>query len=208
MRKTFATVLMVSALALTPAAVLAQSNTDDNATQSDDAMTEQDGSQSSDQNSGQSNDSMTGQAEDEPKDDMKAEETAAARGEFVTTQMANQTLSENYIGASVLIGSGEERESVGTVSQLIFDENDVITGAVVDVGGFLGIGAKPVGLQWSALEQVRADETVAFTTSLTREELENAPEFTSLEEKKSEENMEMQTEEPATEGSSDTTTTN
>ena len=34
---------------------------------------------------------------------------------------------------------------------------------------------------------MRAEETVAFTTTLTREELENAPEFKTLEEQASEE---------------------
>ena len=94
----------------------------------------------------------------------------------------------------MLIGSGEEQESVGTVSQLILDENDVITGAVVDVGGFLGLGAKPVGLQWDAMQRVKQEESVAFTTSLSREELENAPEFQTQEEIASEESIEMESE--------------
>lgn len=205
MKSLVASALVISALALPPATVLAQSSTDQNAEQSEgqtEGMTDQNATESGDAamengNAATDNAVTEGTAtedaatedkamSEEETDKMEAIETAGSRGDFLTEQTSAQTLSENYIGASVLIGSGEERESVGTISQLIFDDNDAITGAVVDVGGFLGLGAKPVGLQWNALEQVRAEETVAFTTSLTREELENAPEFETLDEQAAE----------------------
>ena len=184
MRSTVASVLMVSALALTPAAAMAQSSAEETVEQSGENLTEQ---------------SM---------DEKAAIDTAANRGEFLNAQMADQTLSSSYIGATVLIGSGEERESVGTVSQLIFDEQDAITGAVVDVGGFLGIGAKPVGLQWDSLKRVKNEQSVAFTTSMTREELENAPAFETQAEIASEENIDMQSEGSAAEQDSGTSSSN
>lgn len=209
MRNFVASALMVSALALTPATVLAQSSTDQDAAQSGDSTTQQDAGQTgqgtTNQGSGQSDETTTGQSKDQVEDEMEAIDTAGERGKFLTSQQSNQTLSESYIGASVLIGSGEERESVGTISQLIFDESDAITGAVVDVGGFLGIGAKPVGLQWDTLEQVRSEQTIAFTASMTREEFENAPEFKDLEEQSGEGTEEMEEEPASQEG---TTTTN
>ncbi len=186
MRSLFAPALMVSALALSPALVSA----DDSA------------GQATGQTAGQAGDAMTEsgslQNEDVKQDELRPLETAGQRGDFLTEQTANQVLSESYIGASVLIGTGEETESVGTISQLIFDDNDAITGAVVDVGGFLGIGAKPVGLQWSALEQRRAEDTVAFTTTLTRADFENAAEYRDLDDQRSEEMLELQEQQPAT----------
>nr|WP_281284899.1 PRC-barrel domain-containing protein [Roseovarius arcticus] len=49
--------------------------------------------------------------------------------------------------------------------------------AVVDVGGFLGIGAKPVALPASSMKFMR-DEAgrVHVTTALTKDELQNLPE--------------------------------
>lgn len=191
MKSLVASAFVISALALPPATVLAQSSTDQTAEQAE-SQTEGMADQNATQSGDAAADDGSAATEDkamsaEEKDEMEAIETAGSRGDFLTEQTSAQILSENYIGASVLIGSGDERESVGTISQLIFDDSDAIAGAVVDVGGFLGLGAKPVGLQWSALEQVRAEETVAFTTTLTREELENAPEFKTLEEQASEE---------------------
>jgi hypothetical protein len=99
----------------------------------------------------------------------------------ITTQKDGQVLSDSYIGASVVARSTEGVESVGKVSELLLDENDKIVGVVVDVGGFLGIAAKPVGLAWTGLSEEMSDGAVLLKTSLTREELEAAPEFKTLE---------------------------
>jgi hypothetical protein len=99
----------------------------------------------------------------------------------ITAQSENQVLSDSYIGASVVARSAEGTESVGKVSELLLDENDKIVGVVVDVGGFLGVGAKPVGLAWTGLSEEMSDGAVLLKTSLSREELEAAPEFKTLE---------------------------
>ncbi|MEX0922412.1 MAG: PRC-barrel domain-containing protein [Rhodovibrionaceae bacterium] len=201
MRRIFAPALMVSALALSPAVVMADDSSGQNAEPSSESMTDQNTGQT---DATQNDESMTeDNATSTDSSTSMSAETSADRGGFVTAQNSNQTLSETYIGASVLAGSGEERESIGTISQLIFDDSHAITGAVVDVGGFLGLGAKPVGLQWESLEERRAEDTVAFTTSMTREDFENAPEFKDLDEQRSE--QELQSEEPASTGTTGTT---
>lgn len=49
--------------------------------------------------------------------------------------------------------------------------------AVVDVGGFLGIGAKPVGLSLASLDFMRDQNgTVHATTAMTKDQLKNLPE--------------------------------
>jgi hypothetical protein len=109
----------------------------------------------------------------------------------ITTQKDGQVLSDSYIGASVVARSTEGVESVGKVSELLLDENDKIVGVVVDVGGFLGVGAKPVGLAWTGLSEEMSDGAVLLKTSLTREELEAAPEFKTLEAQQVEADREM-----------------
>lgn len=192
MRRIFAPALMVSALALLPASALADDSASQNAQPSSESTVEQNTDQTMTEDKAMD-------SEETSKDEMEpletTGETAGASSDFISAQTPNQTLSEEYIGASVLIDSGEEMESVGTISQLIFDDRNAISAAVVDVGGFLGLGAKPVGLQWSALEEKRAEQTVAFTTSLTREDFENAPEFKDLDEQQ----REQQAMQPVTE---------
>ncbi len=99
----------------------------------------------------------------------------------ITAQKDGQVLSDSYIGADVVARSAEGVESVGKVSELLLGEDDKIVGVVVDVGGFLGVGAKPVGLAWSGLSEEMSDGAILLKTSLTREELEAAPEFKTLE---------------------------
>lgn len=77
--------------------------------------------------------------------------------------------ASNLLGADVQTTGGE---SIGGVDEIWLDANGQVAGLVVDVGGFLGIGADPVLLAWSDL-QIRQDgDEVIAVTPLTREQLE------------------------------------
>lgn len=109
----------------------------------------------------------------------------------LTEQKAGEVLAESYLGADVVARSADGAESVGKVSDLLLGEDDKIVGVVVDVGGFLGVGAKTVGLSWAALTEEMSDGTLILRTSLTREELEEAPEFKTLDAQQIEGDSEM-----------------
>jgi hypothetical protein len=64
---------------------------------------------------------------------------------------------------------------VGTISHL--HGTGAQTHVVVDVGGFLGIGAKPVSLQLSQLDVMRDDhDSVHAITPMTKDQIEALPE--------------------------------
>lgn len=70
---------------------------------------------------------------------------------------------------------GPEDNNIGTVSHL--HGSGPTAQAVVDVGGFLGIGAKPVGLDVVKLNFMRDERgTVHATTSMTKDQLKALPE--------------------------------
>lgn len=100
---------------------------------------------------------------------------------ILTGQKSGEVLSDSYVGADVVARGPEGFESVGKVSALLFGPDDKIVGVVIDVGGFLGVGAKPVGLSWAALTEQQSEEGLMLRTSLSREDFEAAPEFESLE---------------------------
>jgi len=108
--------------------------------------------------------------------------TAAASGAFLDKQQAGQMRAEEIIGASV---KNPKDEDVGTIDDLVFDKDGRIVGAVVSVGGFLGMGAKSVGVDWSEL-QVRSSD--AIVVQWTKEELQAAPDFRTQEDIKAEQN--------------------
>jgi hypothetical protein len=95
-------------------------------------------------------------------------------------QQPDQVLSDSYIGAKVVARSDQGLEDIGTVSELVLGPDDKLVGVVVDVGGFLGVGAKSVGLSWASLTEERADGELLLKTELTRQDFEDAPEFKTL----------------------------
>lgn len=84
--------------------------------------------------------------------------------------------TENLTGARVY---DTNDKWVGEISELVIDDEGKITDAIVDVGGFLGIGEKPVALQLSDLKILRQDEgdEVMVYTAMAEDELKSMPEF-------------------------------
>ncbi len=70
-------------------------------------------------------------------------------------------------------------EDIGEVSELVIDTDGRITQAVVNVGGFLGIGEKAVALTMDEIQIVRSDagDDVRVYVDTTKEALEGRPEY-------------------------------
>ncbi len=86
------------------------------------------------------------------------------------------------IQASTLIGAelkNSADEKVGSISDLIIDQDGQVVGIVVGVGGFLGMGEKDVAIGWDDVTRSGAAEEPELRTDITREELETASEFES-----------------------------
>jgi len=67
--------------------------------------------------------------------------------------------------------------SIGKVSHM--HGSDMHAQVIIDVGGFLGMGARPVALQASRLNFMRDEGgTVHATTAMTKDELKQLPEHT------------------------------
>ena len=108
--------------------------------------------------------------------------TSAASGTYLTEQGATQISANDYIGSAVYTSTDE---SIGSVTNLILEENGGIVAAVVGVGGFLGLGAKDVAVPMDKLTVTRdtANGTIRLTTTETAETLKAAPEFVTMKDK-------------------------
>lgn len=83
-----------------------------------------------------------------------------------------------------------ELNSTNLEGAIVYDRENTVVGAIshlhgvgpntqaiVDVGGFLGIGTKPVALSLAQLDVMRDEaRTVHAVTQLTRDAVENLPE--------------------------------
>lgn len=87
-------------------------------------------------------------------------------------------LAANELNVSVLEGAtiyGPGDEKIGSVAHL--HGAGPAAQVVIDVGGFLGIGAKPVGVPISGLEFMRdEDGDVHAVTNWTKDQLKAMPE--------------------------------
>jgi hypothetical protein len=91
---------------------------------------------------------------------------------YIAEQPGNTLLASDYIGRNVY---GPAKQKVGTVTNLLVDTTGRVVGIVMDVGGFLGIGA--IALAFEALFPVLEDDKEAFFVEMTKEQLAAAPAF-------------------------------
>ena len=89
------------------------------------------------------------------------------------TRLVDSELNETNLMDAVVYGADDEK--IGTVAHVY--GMGAATQVIVDVGGFLGMGAKPVALTTSQLNFMRDEEgDVHATTSWTKEQIKALPE--------------------------------
>ncbi|HEY5608688.1 MAG TPA: PRC-barrel domain-containing protein [Alphaproteobacteria bacterium] len=100
--------------------------------------------------------------------------TGTASTKFLTLQKDGEQISSDLVGMSVVNNAGE---NVGKISNLIIDKDNRVSGAVLSVGGFLGLGAKSVAVPWDALKIEKRDNRHVAAIAMSNAEIVNAPDF-------------------------------
>jgi len=96
---------------------------------------------------------------------------------------ANATVDDrNALTAEDLEGSyvyGADDETVGEIGALVMGDNGEVSQVVINVGGFLGIGEKPVAVTWDELQIMKNAEGDDFRIYIdsSEEALEAQPEY-------------------------------
>jgi sporulation protein YlmC with PRC-barrel domain len=105
--------------------------------------------------------------------DMKSDKQAG----FVQQQDQSEWRSSKLVGTSVY---GPDNKSIGSIDDLIVDQQGAIKAAVIGVGGFLGVGQKDVAVPFDALRihrKANSSSIDKITVSYTKDQLSNAPKF-------------------------------
>jgi len=107
----------------------------------------------------------------------------------ITQQDDSQVRVYRLVGSKVL---GPDGQDVGKVDDLLLDRDQKLSGVIVSVGGFLGVGSKSVALPANRVDisQAYGDQRVVKIDA-TKEELVAAPAF------KTRETMKAQADEQA-----------
>jgi sporulation protein YlmC with PRC-barrel domain len=92
---------------------------------------------------------------------------------FVTVKPAD-LMSSQLIGTNVY---NNQNESLGEIEDLVVENGQTITGVVVSVGGFLGIGESYVVLDPSTIVLNERDGSWRAYVDTSKDNLKNAPKF-------------------------------
>ncbi len=69
-------------------------------------------------------------------------------------------------------------EDMGKIVDVIVDRSDTVRAAVIDFGGFLGVGSRRIVVDWNALRFGRvADKSDSVSLELTKDQVKAAPEY-------------------------------
>jgi sporulation protein YlmC with PRC-barrel domain len=81
---------------------------------------------------------------------------------------------QGVLGKEVRSSAGED---MGRIVDVLVDQTGQIRAAVVDFGGFLGVGNRKVVVDWNALHFAPSDQPDRITLDLTRSQVKEAPEY-------------------------------
>lgn len=104
---------------------------------------------------------------------MRMADTATVAVRFVTVKPAD-IMSSKLVGITVY---NKQNETLGEIQDLVIDNGKTISGLVVSVGGFLGLGESYVALDPSTVVLNNKDNTWKAYVDTSKDNLKNAPKF-------------------------------
>jgi PRC-barrel domain len=113
-------------------------------------------------------------AEDQPA--AEAEEAVPpAEMAFIEVQDEAQFLADEEVIGKHVVNVMDEQ--VGSIADLVMDQEQKLVGVVLSVGGFLGIGDKWVAIPVDQIDFPTDEQPARLLVAVTEEQLKNAPDF-------------------------------
>jgi PRC-barrel domain len=84
----------------------------------------------------------------------------------------------HIMGREVVSAKGED---MGRIVDVLFDEKGEPHAAVIDFGGFLGVGSRKIAVSWKALRFDLGEKKNIIALDVGRDQLKAAPEYKSAE---------------------------
>ncbi len=87
----------------------------------------------------------------------------------------NNHEAEGILGREVLSAANE---NMGRIVDVLVDRSGQVLAAIIDFGGFLGVGSRKIAVDWNALHFPPPGKPGArITLDLTRDQVKSAPEY-------------------------------
>jgi len=104
------------------------------------------------------------------KTDADAKKEAPASKDGTPAVVVDDNTVQNLLGRAVTSSAGEK---LGQITDVIVGRGGDIRAAVIDFGGFLGVGSRKVAVAWGALKFLPS----SIVVDMTRDELRVTPEY-------------------------------
>jgi hypothetical protein len=121
-------------------------------------------------------------AEEQPAEEPLAPElaeeeeaTPPADMQFIQVQDEAQFLADEEVIGKDVVNVMDEK--VGSIADLVMDQDQKLVGVVLSVGGFLGIGEKWVAVSVDQIDFPTDEQPARLLVAVTEEQLKNAPDF-------------------------------
>jgi len=113
-------------------------------------------------------------AENVPQPSAPTTSTAPQYGEGTWQSISLSQDIQGALGKEVRNGTGE---NLGRIVDILVDKSGQVRAAVMDFGGFLGVGSRKIVVDWGALHFASGDQGDQITADLTRDQVKEAPEY-------------------------------
>jgi len=90
------------------------------------------------------------------------------------TSVISQSRLDSVLGREVRT---RVEEDVGRVVDILADRQSRVQAAVIEFGGFLGIGTRKIAVDWSAISFENDGKRTIVIVDLSRDQLRQAPEY-------------------------------
>lgn len=107
-------------------------------------------------------------------DASKPSSSASASASTISSQSPNQMLVSNLKGVDVM---GNNNEKIGDISDILVSKDGKVEAYLLSIGGFLGVGAKEVALNPSAVQLTQENNSWKAKVDMSKEQLAQAPDF-------------------------------
>jgi cell division septation protein DedD len=91
-----------------------------------------------------------------------------------TAVVVDNREASGVLGREVRSAAGE---NMGRIVDMIVDQNGQVRAAIIDFGGFLGVGSRKIAVDWKALKFAPGQERNRVQLELTREQVQPTPEY-------------------------------
>lgn len=88
--------------------------------------------------------------------------------------VVNGDIADALLGKPIQSANGDD---MGRVVDVIIDRGGMIRAAIIDFGGFLGVGTRKIAVDWRVLNFAKTNDMKSIVADLSQEQLRTAPAY-------------------------------